>query len=99
MPDGSNFPRRRQRADQPAQWPLDAGITVVLFAGMGGACAGLEAAGCPVQVANNHDDVALAAHAALHPHTRHVRGDIFDVDPLDATAGRRGRAVCAGTSR
>ena len=78
-----------------AQWPLDAGITVVLFAGLGGACAGLEEAGCPVQVANNHDDVALAAHQALHPHTRHVRGDIFDVDPVQATGGRRVRVLWA----
>ncbi|WP_419900720.1 DNA cytosine methyltransferase [Roseomonas sp. USHLN139] len=85
----------RRRAVPAGQWPLDAGITVVLFAGMGGACAGLEAAGCPVQVANNHDDVALAAHAALHPHTRHVRGDIFDVDPLQATGGRRVRVLWA----
>lgn len=89
MPDGTLY-RRRRRSSSPAdgQWPLDRAITVVLFAGLGGACAGLEEAGCPVAVANNHDDVALAAHAALHPHTRHVRGDIFDVDPLQATQGR-----------
>lgn len=86
MPDGSNVIRRRPAP--AAQWPLDDGITVVLFAGMGGACKGLEDAGFPVAVANNHDDVALAAHAALHPHTRHVRGDIFDVDPIQATNGR-----------
>lgn len=88
MPDGTLYRRRRRAAPPAAQWPLDDAITVVLFAGLGGACAGLEEAGCPVAVANNHDDVALAAHAALHPHTRHVRGDIFDVDPLDATQGR-----------
>ena len=70
------------------QWELDAQITVVLFAGLGGACIGLEEAGCPVHVANNHDPIALAAHAALHPHTRHVKGDIFDIDPIDATNGR-----------
>ena len=70
------------------QWTLDAGINVVLFAGMGGACAGLEDAGLPIHVANNHDPVALAAHAALFPHTRHVKGDIFDVDPVEATEGR-----------
>lgn len=85
----------RRKASPEAQWPLDAGVTVVLFAGLGGACAGLEEAGCPVQVANNHDDVALAAHAALHPHTRHVRGDIFDVDPIAATSGRRVRVLWA----
>ncbi|AQS88238.1 site-specific DNA methylase [Neoasaia chiangmaiensis NBRC 101099] len=70
------------------QWALDAEITVVLFAGLGGACEGLEDAGCPVHVACNHDPVAIAAHAANHPHTRHVTGDIFDVDPLEATGGR-----------
>lgn len=72
----------------PQQWSLDTAINVVLFAGLGGACAGLEDAGLPVHVANNHDPVALAAHAALFPHTRHVAGDIFDVDPLVATGGR-----------
>jgi DNA (cytosine-5)-methyltransferase 1 len=91
--------RRLSRAElrraAATQWPLDASITVVLFAGMGGACAGLEEAGCPVAVANNHDDVALAAHAALHPHTRHVRGDIFDVDPVAATGGRRVKVLWA----
>jgi DNA (cytosine-5)-methyltransferase 1 len=86
---------RRKLPAATAQWPLDAGITVVLFAGLGGACAGLEEAGCPVAVANNHDDVALAAHAALHPHTRHVRGDIFDVDPLEATRGERVKVLWA----
>ncbi|MFT9016450.1 MAG: DNA cytosine methyltransferase [Acetobacter sp.] len=73
---------------QPMQWGLDTGINVVLFAGLGGACAGLEDAGLPVHVANNHDPVALAAHAALFPHTRHVKGDIFDVDPIEATGGQ-----------
>jgi DNA (cytosine-5)-methyltransferase 1 len=80
--------RARVTSTQPAQWALDDAITVVLFAGLGGACQGLEEAGCPVQVANNHDAVALAAHAELHKHTDHIRGDIFDVDPLVATRGR-----------
>jgi DNA (cytosine-5)-methyltransferase 1 len=77
------------------QWELDDAITVVLFAGLGGACQGLEEAGCPVHVANNHDDVALAAHQALHRHTRHVRGDIFDVDPVQATKGHRVKILWA----
>lgn len=81
--------RPRTAASVVQQWELDDAITVVLFAGLGGTCEGLEEAGCPVGVANNHDNVALAAHAALHPHTRHVRGDIFDVDPIKATQGRR----------
>lgn len=76
-------------------WALDDAITVVLFAGLGGACQGLEEAGLPVHVANNHDEVALAAHAAIHPHTKHIRGDIFDVDPLVATGRRRVKVLWA----
>lgn len=79
-------PDRAKRA--LPQWELDGAITVVLFAGLGGACEGLEDAGCPVHVANNHDPVALAAHVENHPHTRHVKGDIFDVDPVVATSGQ-----------
>lgn len=79
--------KRAKTSTASLQWELDTAITVVLFAGLGGACQGLEEAGCPVHVANNHDDVALAAHAALHPHTKHIRGDIFDVDPVKATGG------------
>lgn len=77
------------------QWALDDAITVVLFAGLGGACQGLEEAGMPVNVANNHDEVAIAAHQALHPHTKHIRGDIFDVDPIEATGGRRVKVLWA----
>lgn len=79
----------------PWQWPLDDAVTVVLFAGLGGACQGLEEAGLPVHVANNHDDVAIAAHAALNPHTKHIRGDIFDVDPIEATGGRQVKVLWA----
>lgn len=77
------------------QWELDDAITVVLFAGLGGACQGLEEAGCPVHVANNHDDVAIAAHKALHPHTFHIKGSIFDVCPKEATGGRRVKVLWA----
>lgn len=69
-------------------WPLDGAINVVLFAGMGGACQGLEDAGFPVHVAVNHDAVAIAAHKALNPHTKHLQADIYEVCPLDATGGR-----------
>ena len=87
---------RQHRVTSPIpQWELDDAITVVLFAGLGGACQGLEEAGCPVHVANNHDDTAIAAHAAIHPHTKHIRGDIFDVDPVQATGGRRVKILWA----
>lgn len=90
-----NVNRQKPATVTDDQWPLDDGINVVLFAGLGGACQGLERAGRQVHVANNHDDVALAAHAAMNPHTRHVRGDIFDVDPVQATGGRRVKVLWA----
>jgi DNA (cytosine-5)-methyltransferase 1 len=76
-------------------WDLDDRITVVLFAGMGGGCDGLEAAGFPVHLAVNHDPVAIAVHETRHPHTRHLRCDVFEVDPRQATRGRPVRALHA----
>jgi len=70
-----------------APFALDNRITVVLFAGMGGGCDGLEDAGYHVHVAINHDPVAVAVHEKRHPHTRHLRCDVFEADP---------RAVCQG---
>ena len=65
------------------------GLIVDLFAGGGGASTGLEAAlKRPVDVAINHNEVALAVHAANHPETRHIRTDIFDVKPKDVARGR-----------
>lgn len=52
------------------------------FAGGGGTSRGLEAAfGRPVDVAINHDPVALAMHRANHPHTQHLCESVWDVDP------------------
>lgn len=87
--------RTTRAGTPPVSWPLDPRINVVLFAGLGGACQGLEAAGCPVHLAVNHDAVAIAAHRALNPHTRHIRGDIFDVDPVAATGGRQVKILWA----
>lgn len=65
------------------------GLIIDLFAGGGGASVGLEAAlGRKVDIAINHDAVALAAHRANHPHTRHLVTDVWDVRPLDATGGK-----------
>lgn len=58
------------------------------FAGGGGASTGLEAAfGRPVDVAVNHDEAAIAVHAANHPHTKHLCQSIMAIDPLAATDG------------
>ena len=59
------------------------------FAGGGGASTGLEAAfGRPIDVAVNHDEAAIAVHAANHPETRHLCQSIMSIDPLDATGGK-----------
>lgn len=64
------------------------GLLVDLFAGGGGASTGIEAAlGRYVDVAINHDPVALAVHRANHPGTRHLDADIWEVKPREATGG------------
>jgi DNA (cytosine-5)-methyltransferase 1 len=70
-------------------WDLDDRINVVLFAGMGGGCDGLEDAGFPVHLAINHDPLAIAVHEKRHPHTKHLRCDVFEVDPRQAVGGKR----------
>ncbi|UCI23698.1 DNA cytosine methyltransferase [Mesorhizobium sp. B2-8-5] len=80
-----------------APFLLDNRMTVVLFAGMGGGCDGLEDAGFHVHVAINHDRVAVAVHEKRHPHTRHLRCDVFEADPRKVTAGRGVRALHAST--
>lgn len=74
---------------------LDNRLTVVLFAGMGGGCDGLEAAGFPVHIAINHDPVAVAVHKARHPHTRHLQCDVFEADPRKVCGGRGVRVLHA----
>lgn len=64
-------------------------LVVDLFAGGGGASTGIEQAiGRPVDIAINHDDAALACHRANHPQTRHLRTNVWDVNPLEACSGR-----------
>lgn len=74
---------------------LDNRMTVVLFAGMGGGCDGLEEAGFHVHLAINHDKIAVAVHEKRHPHTKHLRCDVFEVCPREATKGRGVRVLHA----
>lgn len=68
--------------------PLD-GLVVDLFAGGGGASVGIEAAlGRPVDIAINHDGVALQVHKRNHPETTHLTADIWEVQPQLATRGQ-----------
>lgn len=68
--------------------------TVDVFAGGGGASTGIEQAYSElgldevVDIAVNHDEDALAMHAANHPRTLHLREDVFKVD-IRRRVGRR----------
>lgn len=65
------------------------GLVIDLFAGGGGASTGIEAAlGRRVDIAINHDAVALAAHKANHPDTLHLESDIWEVRPTEVTGGQ-----------
>jgi len=65
------------------------GLIIDNFAGGGGASTGIEMAiGRSVDIAINHDPSAIAMHKANHPDTFHYCESVFDVDPLQATAGR-----------
>jgi DNA (cytosine-5)-methyltransferase 1 len=64
-------------------------LVVDNFAGGGGASTGIEEAiGRPVDMAVNHDPVAIAMHKANHPETRHFCESIWEVDPREAAGGR-----------
>jgi len=64
-------------------------IIVDNFAGGGGASTGIEMAiGRSVDIAINHDPNAVAMHTTNHPETLHYCENVFDIDPVAATAGR-----------
>lgn len=64
-------------------------IVVDNFAGGGGASYGMgKAIGRSVDIAINHDPVAIAMHMANHPDTEHYCENVWDVDPRKAAAGR-----------
>lgn len=59
------------------------------FAGGGGVSVGLEKAlGRPVDIAINHNPLAMLMHLVNHPRTRHIVSDIFEADPIEVCAGR-----------
>ena len=64
-------------------------IIVDNFAGGGGASTGIEiAVGKSVDIAINHDPDAIAMHRVNHPETKHYCEDVWEVDPVEACAGR-----------
>ncbi|MCT8866269.1 DNA cytosine methyltransferase [Shewanella xiamenensis] len=65
------------------------GLIVDNFAGGGGASTGMAwALGRSVDIAINHDQDAIAMHSVNHPETLHYCESVFDVDPVQATAGK-----------
>lgn len=59
------------------------------FAGGGGASLGIEQAlGRSPDIAVNHDPEAVAMHAANHPDTVHLCGDVWEYDPIAVCKGR-----------
>lgn len=66
-----------------------AGLIVDNFAGGGGASTGIELAiGRSVDIAINHDEMAIRMHTLNHPTTKHYCEDVWQVDPLEATQGQ-----------
>jgi len=50
------------------------------FCGMGGSSTGLAESGWNIRVAANHSQIAVSTHAANHPNTEHLCGDIQAID-------------------
>lgn len=74
---------------QFAQALLPHELIVDNFAGGGGASLGIEMAlGRSPDIAINHDREAIAMHAANHPNTKHYCEDVWEVNPVEACAGR-----------
>lgn len=64
-------------------------LVIVLFAGAGGSCTGIEKAiGRHVDIAANHNDDALSCHKANHPQTRHYREDVRALNPRELCGGQ-----------
>lgn len=65
-------------------------LVVDNFAGGGGASTGIAMAlGRSVDIAINHDPAAIAMHRANHPDTKHYCESVWEVDPVEACAGRK----------
>lgn len=68
---------------------LAAKLVIVLFAGSGGSCTGIEQAlGRHVDIAVNHNPDAISCHAKNHPQTEHHREDVRYISPRDLVRGR-----------
>lgn len=74
-----------------SQIGLDLGheLVIDLFAGGGGASCGIEQGiGRPVDIAVNHDEMAISVHEANHPTTTHFCESVFKVNPVTVTGNQ-----------
>ena len=68
---------------------IETPLIVDNFAGGGGASVGIEqAAGKPIDIAINHDVIALEMHSVNHKTTRHLCESVWDVNIKKVTKGR-----------
>ncbi|HAS6258256.1 DNA cytosine methyltransferase [Vibrio vulnificus] len=68
---------------------LPSEIVVDNFAGGGGASTGIRLGlNRHVDIAINHDPEAIDMHKVNHPETKHYCESVWDVDPVEACAGR-----------
>lgn len=91
MRRGTDRPGHDQRFRTAGQAPLNFSGELIVdnFAGGGGASTGIEwATGRQVDIAVNHDPMAIAVHEANHPHTRHFCESVWDIDPREVTGGQ-----------
>lgn len=82
---------RNTPIDLSNQLRLDLGheLIIDLFAGGGGASTGIERGiGRPVDIAVNHDPMAVAVHEANHPATKHFCESVFKVNPVEVTGNQ-----------
>lgn len=69
--------------------PSQREIVVDLFAGGGGASTGIRAAlGRDVDIAQNHDLLAMEVHEDNHPGCTHIPEDVWKTRPREVTGGR-----------
>ena len=54
-----------------------------LFCGFGGSAQGIKAAGADIKAAANHNELALACHAANFKNVQHYRADLVNPDSAD----------------
>ena len=87
---GARFPFNSAYNAIQLALPIQEELIVDLFAGGGGASYGIEMAlGRRVDVAINHNPVAVSLHQRNHPDAIHLCEDLKSIHPRDVTRGRK----------